>query len=149
MYGCDWWKLYKIDKIVKQHLRESLRYNMPLREEKLLESNLEVYLVMFNVILKNPRMCETLLKTFHPSSRRLLLVEMTFVHLWENMLRKKELWFNQRNCWYQAIFGEWNNHYTVTALLSVLGAVLQNNLSFCALHSIEVLQQLCWTCDEC
>ena len=38
MYECDWWSLYKTDNIVKQHLRESFPYKMPLREERLLEN---------------------------------------------------------------------------------------------------------------
>ena len=38
MYECDWWKIYKTDDIVKQHLRESFPHKMPLREEKFLEN---------------------------------------------------------------------------------------------------------------
>ena len=44
-------------------------------------SNLEVYLVMFNVVLKYPRIFEKLLPTFHPSPKRLRFVEMTLVPL--------------------------------------------------------------------
>ena len=37
MYKCDWWNMYKTDKIVKQHLRESFPYKMLLREESFLK----------------------------------------------------------------------------------------------------------------
>ena len=36
MNECDWWKMYKTNNIVKQHLRESFHNKMHLREEKLL-----------------------------------------------------------------------------------------------------------------
>ena len=38
MYKCGWWKKYITHKIVKQHLRESILYKKPRREEKLLEN---------------------------------------------------------------------------------------------------------------
>ena len=44
-------------------------------------SNLEVYSVMFNVIMKYRRIRKKLSPTFHPSTRRLLFVEMTLDHL--------------------------------------------------------------------
>ena len=37
MYECGWWNIYKIDALVRQHLRESCPYKMPLREERLSE----------------------------------------------------------------------------------------------------------------
>ena len=37
MYECDWLYLYKTDTIVKQHLRESSPYKMPLRDGRLFE----------------------------------------------------------------------------------------------------------------
>ena len=37
MWECKWCNLYKTTTCVKEHLRESLPYNCPLREEKLLE----------------------------------------------------------------------------------------------------------------
>ena len=48
IYECDWWKTYKTDKFVKQHLRKTLSYKMPLREENFLKkSNLEVCSVWY------------------------------------------------------------------------------------------------------
>ena len=38
MYKCDWWKFYKADNFVKQHLRESFPYKMALSEERLSEN---------------------------------------------------------------------------------------------------------------
>ena len=38
MYKCDWWKKYKTNNTVKQHLRESFRYKTPLREQSFLET---------------------------------------------------------------------------------------------------------------
>ena len=37
LYECEWWQLYKIDGIVKQLLRESFPYKIPLSEERLLD----------------------------------------------------------------------------------------------------------------
>ena len=37
MWECEWWNLYKTTTCVKEHLRESLPYKRPLREEDLLE----------------------------------------------------------------------------------------------------------------
>ena len=37
MWECEWWNLYKTTACVKQHLRESIPYKRPLREESLLE----------------------------------------------------------------------------------------------------------------
>ena len=62
---------YKINNIVKQHLREFFPYKMPLREEKVLEKKsknqkksnqkkIKVYLVMFNVILKYRKLSDKL-----------------------------------------------------------------------------------------
>ena len=45
--------------------------------------------------------------------------------------------------------GEWNNQYTVDALLSAFAADLQEVLSLCAERSDEVLQQLCAVCSDC
>ena len=37
MWECEWWKLYKTDSVVKNHLRESFPYKLPLKEEGLLQ----------------------------------------------------------------------------------------------------------------
>ena len=37
MWEFEWWNLYKTTTCVKEHLRESLPYKRPLREETLLE----------------------------------------------------------------------------------------------------------------
>ena len=37
MYECEWWHLYKTNDLVKQHLRQSFPYKIPLSEERLLE----------------------------------------------------------------------------------------------------------------
>ena len=37
MYECEWWQLYKTDSVVKQHLRDSFPYRLPLSEVRLLE----------------------------------------------------------------------------------------------------------------
>ena len=37
MYECEWWQLYKTNVVVKQHLRQSFPYKIPLSEERLLE----------------------------------------------------------------------------------------------------------------
>ena len=37
MWECEWWKLYKSNSLVKQHLRESFPYKLPLTEEGLLQ----------------------------------------------------------------------------------------------------------------
>ena len=91
MYECDWWKKYKTDNIVKQHLRESFPYKMPLREKRLLEviksGSLFVYVQCVIEVPENIK----LLPTFHPSSRRLMLVMMTFFRLPKNVPRKKDL----------------------------------------------------------
>ena len=146
MYECDWWNMYKTDNIVKQHLRKSLPYKTPLGEKKFfwIISNLEVYLVMFNVILKYPKIFEKLLPTFRPSSRTLTLVERTLVHLRKIMPKEKEPWFSLGNAKIKLHLGEGTNHYTAAALLFGL----QKKLSLRAIHSIELLQQLCSVCSE-
>ena len=53
-------------------------------------SNLEIYLLMFNVILNYMRIFQKLLPTSRRSSGTLVSIEMTRVHLGKNMLRKKE-----------------------------------------------------------
>ena len=37
MWECEWWKLYKTNSLVMQHLRESFPYKLPLTEEGLLQ----------------------------------------------------------------------------------------------------------------
>ena len=37
MWGCERWNLYKMTTCVKKHLKESLPYKRPLRDERLLE----------------------------------------------------------------------------------------------------------------
>ena len=37
MYECEWWQLYKTNVVVKQQLRQSFPYKIPLSEERLLE----------------------------------------------------------------------------------------------------------------
>ena len=37
IWECEWWKLYKSNSLVKQHLRESFPYKLPLTEEGLLQ----------------------------------------------------------------------------------------------------------------
>ena len=64
---------------------------MPLREKNFRnKSNLEFYLVMFNVISKNTRISDMLCLTFH-LSKFLMLVEVTWVRLRKKLPRKKEL----------------------------------------------------------
>ena len=91
MFYCDWWETHKTDDFVKQHLRETFLYKMPFRGlffRKL--SFQEVFLVPFNVILKYPRILEKLLPTFYPSSRIIVMVEITLVRLRKNVPRKKD-----------------------------------------------------------
>ena len=37
MWECEWWKLYRSNSLVKQHLRESFPYKLPLTEKSLLQ----------------------------------------------------------------------------------------------------------------
>ena len=37
MWECEWWNLYKTTTCVKEHLRQSIPYKRPLREERLSE----------------------------------------------------------------------------------------------------------------
>ena len=79
---CDWCKMYKADRKVKQHMRESFPYKMfPKKKDFWKISSLEDHLVMFKVLLKDPRISEKLSLSFHPSSKILKFVEITFVHL--------------------------------------------------------------------
>ena len=39
MYERDWWKFYRIDENVGEHLRELFLWERPLQEEGLLEDN--------------------------------------------------------------------------------------------------------------
>ena len=94
-------------------------------------SNREVYLLIFKVILKYPRISEKLLPTYHPSSISLMLVEDIGPSLNENAKKGgicNSAWENVNN---KIFFREWNNHYTVAALLSELGASLQKNIALC------------------
>ena len=36
MYECEWWQLYKTNIVVKQHLRQSFPYKIPLSEKRVL-----------------------------------------------------------------------------------------------------------------
>ena len=56
MYKYDCLKLYKTDNIVKQHLRESFPNKMPLKEKMFFENMKNRSMVMFNVLLKYPRL---------------------------------------------------------------------------------------------
>ena len=62
------------------------------------KSNLQVYLVVFSVILMYPRIFEKLLPTFHPPSRALMLVEMPLIRLWNNFPRRKDFWLTLGEC---------------------------------------------------
>ena len=82
MYECDWWKLYKTDNFVEQHLRDVPNFEMPLRGEffsETIKSGSPFAHVQCGI--KVPRVYEQLLQTFHPSSRLLILVEMTLLRL--------------------------------------------------------------------
>ena len=125
MYESDWWEMYKTDNIVKQRLREFSPIR-GFREETLLENiKSGLSLAMFKVILKYPKMSEKPLANVHLASRTLMLAEMTFGRLWNYMPKKKDFWLSQENCDFKLNLGEWNNHYTVAALLSGLGPCLQ------------------------
>ena len=71
-----------------------------LTEEKVFwkKSNLEIYLVMFNVILKYQTTSKTLWPTFHASSRTKMLVEMILARSWQNMPRQKDFWLSLEEC---------------------------------------------------
>ena len=99
MYDCDWWISTKQIILVNSNYAK-LSPTKFLSEKRNFKriSKLEVYLVMFNVILKYPRLSEKLLPFFHPSSRTLLLLEMTLVPLWKNMPRKKHFCPNLAEC---------------------------------------------------
>ena len=65
MWECEWWSLYKTDASVKSHLRENFPYKRLLSEEQLCkELSMGNSLVMFNVILKFPNICEAISQTF-------------------------------------------------------------------------------------
>ena len=66
-------------------------------------SILVVYLIKFNVILKYLRISENLLPTFQPSSRTIMLVEMTLVRFWKKVPKKKDFWLSLEKCYFQAI----------------------------------------------
>ena len=150
MYECDWWKTYKTENILREHLRESFHNKMPLRDERLLKtSNLEVYLVMFNVILKYPRISEKFLPTLHPSSKTLMLVDMTLVRLWKKYT-ENGLLTQPRRMLISSYFLE--NWKIITRLLLFylhLELVCKQTASLCAIHSNQVLQQFCSICGEC
>ena len=53
MWECNWWKLYRTDATVKNHLQTNLPYQRPLSEERLLqEIKSQGCLVLFNAISK-------------------------------------------------------------------------------------------------
>ena len=91
IYECDWWKMYKTDKIVKQHLPECCPYKMPLRGKRLLENiksgSLFCY---FYCDIEVPGYLREAFAHLHPSLRNFLLVEMTLVRFRKNMPRKRD-----------------------------------------------------------
>ena len=82
MYECDWCKMEQSDIFAIQHLRECFPYRMPLREEKLLENIKSEGLIPYvQCDIEVPENLQEALSTFHPISRKLILVDMTVVHL--------------------------------------------------------------------
>ena len=70
MWECEWWNLYKTTTCVKEHLRASFPYKLPLKEESLLEQIRSGKL--FGYVQCDIEVPEELLKKFaifHPSSK--------------------------------------------------------------------------------
>ena len=91
IYNCGWQRMYKTDVSVNSSCTKRFRKKgLSKKKDFWKMSNLEVYLVMFIVILKFPRISENFLPTFLPSSRMVILVEITLVPLQKNMPRTKD-----------------------------------------------------------
>ena len=106
--------------------------------------NLEVYLNMFNMSLKYPRISEKLLPTFHPSLQE--------QYCWQrrrwSVYQRKSSDLTYENANFKLFLGEWNNLFTVAATLSGLRTGLQKLSWLCAIHSTEMLQKNCSICEE-
>ena len=78
----NWWKKYKTDIIVKQHLREFSPHKMPLRVEKLLENiksgSLFGYVQCEFEVFENLREA---IPIVHPTARTKMFLEITLVRL--------------------------------------------------------------------
>ena len=83
MYEYDWWKMYKTDNSVKHHLREGFPDRMPVSKDRLLEiikaGSPFGYVQCDFEVPENLR--QKFLRTFHPTSKTLMLVVMTLVRL--------------------------------------------------------------------
>ena len=64
MWECERWSLYKTDASVKSHLRENFPYKRPLSDNSCKGLSLGDSLVIFNVILKFPNICEAISQIF-------------------------------------------------------------------------------------
>ena len=70
MWECEWWNLYKTTTCVKGHLRESLPYKRPLREESVLEQIRSGKLFGYvQCDIEVPEELKKILLIFHPSSK--------------------------------------------------------------------------------
>ena len=70
-WECECWSLYKTaDASVKSHLRENFPFKRHLSEESRKELSMGDCLVMFNVILKFPNLCEVNCQTFLRCSKK-------------------------------------------------------------------------------
>ena len=147
MYECDWWNMYQTDNIIKQHLLESSLNKMPLRDERLLENiksgNLFGYV---QCDIEVPEKLREAFVNFPPIFKKTHFGSEDTGPFVKEYAGKKRI-FDSANI--KLFLGEWNNHYTVASLLSGLVAGLKEVLMLCAMHSSEVLQQLCSVCSEC
>ena len=151
IYECDWQKTFKIDNIVKQHLRESFPYKGPLREESVLEKI--KYGSLFGYFQCDIKILENLREAFanFPSNFNNLFVDRGGIGpFMEQYVEKDGVLTHPRRMLTSSFFLEKGT--IITSLLVFyldLGLVCREKLSLCPIHSNGMLQQSCSTCGDC
>ena len=92
MWECDWWKLYKTDVSVKEHLRESFPYKRPLRQDQLLDKIKSC--ALFGYVqcgIKLPEHLREIFANFWPILKNTNVCRQDFGPLTQEYAEKKKL----------------------------------------------------------
>ena len=117
MCDCNWWRMYKTETIVIEHLLETFPYKKLLREKILGEDQIWNSNWLRSTWYWSTRIFpKTFLPTFPPSSRTLMFVGMTLFCLRKKLPMKNDFCFSPGECYFQAFSCR-------AALLSGIGIV--------------------------
>ena len=131
MHKCNWWKLCKTDKFVKQHLREPFSYKRPLREGRLLENLKSGGLFGYvDSDFEVPRNLREAFAIFPPIFKIKNVGRDDIRPFMRNSRGRRTFDSAQEIANFKLFLGEGNNQYTVATFLSELELVCKNNYRF-------------------